>query len=117
MAQETIILTFANEVNKSLQVGGNANARDSVFTKIGSDTFYVGDVTAISADRKSVTIEFTDTDYPRFPTTNDFVFFVKKADVCNSKLTGYYAEVEMKNTTTSKAELFAVGSEVAISSK
>tara|TARA_Y100000361_G_C11135876_1_gene331861 strand:- start:173 stop:520 length:348 start_codon:yes stop_codon:yes gene_type:complete len=113
----TITLTFANEVNRSLQVGGNANARDSVFTKIGSNTFYLGDVSAISADRKTITVDFTASDYPRFPGTSDFVFFVKKADVCNTKLTGYYAEVQMKNTSTEKAELFSVGSEIAVSSK
>ena len=113
----TITLTFASEVNKSLQVGGNANARDSVFTKIGGNTFYLGDVTALSTDRKTITVDFTASDYPRFPGTSDFVFFAKKADVCNTKLTGYYAEVEMKNTSTEKAELFAVGSEIAVSSK
>ena len=113
----TINLTFANEVNKSLQVGGNAAARDSVFTKISGNTFYVGDVSAISTDRKTITVDFTTGDYPRFPSTSDFVFFAKKADVCNTDLTGYYAEVKMKNTSTSKAELFAVGSEIAISSK
>lgn len=111
----TITLTFANEVNKSLQVGGNADARDSVFTKQSNEVYYVGDVTSISNDRKTITIDVDGESV--FPTTSDYVFFVKKADVCNAKLTGYYADVKMKNDSTEKAELFAVGSEVALSSK
>ena len=35
----TITLTFANEINKSLQVGGNADARDSVFTKQSNEIY------------------------------------------------------------------------------
>tara|TARA_R100001440_G_scaffold10853_3_gene19651 strand:- start:331 stop:672 length:342 start_codon:yes stop_codon:yes gene_type:complete len=111
----TITLTFANEINKSLQVGGNANARDSVFTKQSNEIYYVGDVTGISNDRKTITIDIDSTSV--FPTTSDYVFFVKKADVCNAKLTGYYADVKMKNVNTTKAELFAVSSEIAMSSK
>jgi len=34
-----------------------------------------------------------------------------------SSLKGYFAEVEFSNDSTSKQELFAVGSEVTISSK
>ena len=51
--------------------------------------------------------------------TDDSIHYMgaKKADVSNSRLSGYYAEVEMKNISAEKAELFAVGAEVGISSK
>jgi len=118
----TISLVFDNAVNSSLQVGGNADARDSVFMKsTDGSVHYIGDVTALSADRKTVTVTIVASDNPQIPAdgnpSSDYVFFVKKADVSNTSLTGYYAEVEMKNTSTDKAELFAVGSEVALSSK
>lgn len=118
----TISLTFSNKVNTSLQVGANADALDSAFMKSTDGSIhYIGDVTAISSDRRVVTITIVPSSNPQIPAagnpSSDYVFFVKKADVCNSKLTGYYAEVEMKNESTSKAELFAVGSEIAISSK
>ena len=37
--------------------------------------------------------------------------------VNNTSMLGYYAEVKLKNSSTAKAELFALSSEVAISSK
>ena len=118
----TISLAFDNPVNTSLQVGANADARDSAFMKSSDGSIhYIGDVTALSADRKTVTITIVPNNNPQIPAagspSSDYVFFVKKADVSNAKLTGYYAEVEMKNTSSNKAELFAVGSEIAISSK
>lgn len=118
----TITLGFDNPANVSLQVGGNAGARDSAFMKSSDGSIhYIGDVTALSADRKTVTVTIVPSDNPQIPAdgspSSDYVFFVKKADVCNAKLTGYYAEVQMKNDSTEKAELFAVGSEIAISSK
>tara|TARA_R110001606_G_scaffold81121_2_gene186854 strand:+ start:6322 stop:6684 length:363 start_codon:yes stop_codon:yes gene_type:complete len=118
----TISLAFDNPVNTSLQIGGNANARDSAFMKSADGSIhYIGDVTALSVDRKTVTITIVPSENPQIPAagnpSSDYVFFVKKADVSNAKLTGYYAEVEMKNTSNDKAELFAVGSEVTLSSK
>lgn len=118
----TISLAFDNPVNVSLQANHNADAYDSAFMKSSDGSIhYIGDVTALSADRKTVTITIVPNDNPQIPAdgspSSDYVFFVKKADVSNAKLTGYYAEVEMKNTSTDKAELFAVGSEIAISSK
>ena len=118
----TITLGFNNPANVSLQVNHNTDAYDSAFMKSSDGSIhYIGDVTGLSADRKTVTITIVPNDNPQIPAdgspSSDYVFFVKKADVSNTSLAGYYAEVEMKNTSTDKAELFAVGSEIAISSK
>jgi hypothetical protein len=43
--------------------------------------------------------------------------FVKNPEVNSTSLKGYYSEIKMQNNTMEKAELFAVSSEVAISSK
>jgi len=44
------------------------------------------------------------------PTAGKFVLFDKGGVVNQSGLLGFFAEVEMKHTTTSAAELFSVGS-------
>ena len=43
--------------------------------------------------------------------------FSKNNEVNNGDLLGYYAKIKMSNARTDKIELFAVGSEVAQSSK
>ena len=48
---------------------------------------------------------------------NPYYFFQKDANVNTSSLLGYYAEVELTNDSTSKAELFSVGTEISESSK
>ena len=46
-----------------------------------------------------------------------FVLFSKKTEVNDSSLKGYFAEATFTNSSLAKQELFAVGSEVTISSK
>ena len=46
-----------------------------------------------------------------------FIFFSKDNKANLSSLVGYYAEVVMKNESTSKAELYQVGSDISESSK
>ena len=116
-----ITLVFNESVNVSLQKN-ESGARDSVFMKSTDDSIhYIGDVTNVSADRKTVSVTIVPSDNPQLPadgnTSSDYIFIAKKADVSNSRLSGYYAEVEMKNILHDKAELFAVGAEVGISSK
>ena len=51
------------------------------------------------------------------PTSSSFIMFSKDMRANTSGLTGYYAEVEMKNNSNTEAELFAVSSEIVPSSK
>ena len=51
------------------------------------------------------------------PTTSDFIFFSKDNKVNLTSLLGYYASVKFKNNSTSKAEMFSIGCEIAESSK
>jgi len=48
---------------------------------------------------------------------SSFIMFKKNEVINNSGLKGYYAEVNFKNNSIEKAELFAVSSEIAQSSK
>ena len=45
-----------------------------------------------------------------------FIFFGKDNEINTSGLVGYYAEVEFVNNSTEYAELFAVNSEIFVSS-
>tara|TARA_R100000329_G_scaffold125671_1_gene104221 strand:+ start:605 stop:742 length:138 start_codon:yes stop_codon:yes gene_type:complete len=45
------------------------------------------------------------------------VFFGKDVQAGTSGVIGYYAQVQMRNDSTDRAELFAVSSEIFISSK
>ena len=51
------------------------------------------------------------------PVAQDFIFFVKDTEKNTSGVIGYHASVEMKTTSSDKKELFAVNSEVFISSE
>ena len=51
------------------------------------------------------------------PSEGDFLFFTKNTEIGTSGLDGCIAEIQMKNTSTASAELFAVGSDVVLSSK
>jgi len=47
----------------------------------------------------------------------DFIFFSKDSRIEQSSLSGYYLSLKFQNNSTSQAELFSVGCEVAQSSK
>lgn len=51
------------------------------------------------------------------PSDSDFIMFSKNTMVNNTSLLGYYAEVELKNNSESRAELFSLSSEITPSSK
>ena len=51
------------------------------------------------------------------PADDDFIMFSKDKSVNNTSLLGYYAKIQLNNDSTEKAELFALSSEITISSK
>ena len=51
------------------------------------------------------------------PSADDFIMFQKNTTVNDTSLLGYYAEIQLKNNSVDKAELFSLGSEVGVSSK
>ena len=63
----------------------------------------------------SISVE-VDNSVPR-PSDGNFVFFGKDVQAGTSGVIGYYAQVQMRNDSTDRAELFAVSSEIFISSK
>jgi len=108
----SLILTFTNPVNKSLQIGDTVHYA-VVTNNVTGTPIEVGSVTAFTNTTVTCSIAST----ADVPTTSNFFFFSKDNKANLSSLVGYFAEVEMKNSSDGKIELFAVGSEVLLSSK
>ena len=76
-----------------------------------------------SLGTKQVDVEYipTFTTNQNFPdltlVTNPFFMFLKNEIANVSNVKGYYAKAKMETSATNKVELFAVGSEIALSSK
>jgi hypothetical protein len=104
MSQITLNINF--DKNTSLQVG------DIIYYETSGSIKTIGPVATINTS--SIVCE--ETGDTSSLTSNSFIFFGKDNEVNTSGIIGYYAEVKMKNQSTSEAELFAVSSEVFISS-
>ena len=127
-------LTFSDELNFSLQVGDmiyyspTLQAGNSNFQTINNANTIVelGVVTALYPNgdfnlnpqipANSIVVSYDETT-TSLPQLNDFIMFGKNKQVNTSSLIGYYAEVEFKNYSTDKVELFSISSEVSESSK
>ncbi len=114
----TITITFTNPVNSSLQALANTASRDSIYFKDSAgSTHFVGECTAISSDKKTITVDVGSSTTRQTPGTSDFVFFGKNNKIGSSALLGYFAEVTMKTGNSTEMELFSVGSIISESSK
>ena len=128
-----ITLTLPKPINVSLQskatnvVNGyptQSGAWDIIYFirvdqgKTTGQIYRLGKCTSIDTSGTStytVTVEPDTT--AQTPDTSDFIFFGKDNQIGTAGVTGYYAQVEMKNDSIEYAELFAVSSEVTESSK
>ena len=105
-------------INESLQVNDNVYMSDNLTESGGFNTAntpeLVGPVTRIESN-----YIYVETDVATLPPTSGTYFFsfIKNSKVNISSIVGEYAEVTLKNNSTGKAELFSLGSEVALSSK
>jgi hypothetical protein len=107
---QTYNLVFPRALNVSLQKGdkvyfADASASDAV--KI------IGTCGIVNGNTVTVIWEAPFNE----PVAQDFIFFVKDTEKNTSGIIGYHASVEMKTTSSDKKELFAVNSEVFISSE
>ena len=104
----TTTLNFNFTLNTSLQVGDVVYyiEGEGPIKQIGPSTSIVGGV---------VTCDSTLGDTSSL-SNDSFIFFGKDNEINTSGLLGYYAEVKFVNNSTSTAELFAVNSEIFVSS-
>ena len=124
----TTTLTFANKINESAQVGDTAyyvttSAQGGFTTSLNVSTpttenIYVaiGTIKSIAAGRLSMVCN-TSLTIGQIPTTSHFIFFSKDNIANMSTALGYYAEVKLKNNSTTEAELFSIGCDIFESSK
>ena len=124
MATRTITIPFANEINASLTAKAysvsDSRAHDLVYNKTGAagTITLLGECVGINRVAKTVDVEIlASMEKDPVVSTKDVIIFGKNQTIGTSGMTGYSAEVEMKNSSTSYAELFAVSSEVFDSSK
>lgn len=104
-------LSFSEDINVSLE----ANVGDQVFVAPSgsSDVYQIGECTSVNGK----TIEVTNTNSVSQPAVGDFMFFVKNSEINTSGIIGYYAETKLSTASGDAKELFAVNSEVFISSE
>ena len=110
-------INFIKNINDSVQIGdelfysssGGSPTSIGVITDIGEKYVEVGgEINGI--------IQTANTPIP-FDANTMFFMFQKPVEQNVSSLKGYHAEVKFVNTSGEKQELFAVGSEITISSK
>jgi len=109
---DSIQMTFSNPINTSLQIGDTIY-KSVVTAGVGATPIELGKCTALTST--VITCEIPTT--LARPSGTDFILFSKNNKANLSSLNGYFAEVEMKNDSTDKIELYQVGSDVSESSK
>tara|TARA_R110000737_G_scaffold139599_3_gene170435 strand:+ start:413 stop:4840 length:4428 start_codon:yes stop_codon:yes gene_type:complete len=114
-------LQFNNKINVSLQEASDDLVFYQKLTGIAAGNIYkIGTCSDITGNQVSVnnteSIAYDDAGDVTSIQDGDFVFFVKNSQINTSGLIGYYASVEMTNATGNNKELFAVNSEIFVSS-
>ena len=104
----TATITISGELNDSLQVG-------DIIYSLQPALRVIGTVQSINKITNSFTLTGSAPDPD--PVIGNFMLFAKDSEVNTSGIIGYYAETKMTTTSSSKEELFAVNSEVFISSE
>jgi hypothetical protein len=107
-------LGFDSSINSSLQVGDIVYYTEPPVNGIISEPVVAGIVTQVS---HAEGVLFYEPNLLTQPSVNSFILFSKPIEVNESSLKGYYADVTLTNSSTKRAELFAVSSEAMISSK
>jgi len=77
----------------------------------------INNTTALDDGTETTTLTCEIDDATPVPTTSSFIFFSKDNKINSTSLLGYYASCKFINTSSSKAEMFSVGCEIAESSK
>jgi hypothetical protein len=105
-----ITLNFSNDLNVSLQAGVGDIA---YYQTTGTSTItQIGECTAISGNSIICNIDPS----TAYPSAGDFIFFAKENIVNTSGIIGYHATVDVEITSSVEKELYAVSSEIFISS-
>lgn len=107
---DEITISFARPIQVSVQVGDIAYYTNA---EMGETVVKIGEITAINGT--SITCNIASTTIR--PDDTSFILFTKNNIANTSGIIGYFAQVEMRNDSIAKGELFLVGSEIFESSK
>ena len=116
-------ITFTQPINSSLQVGDlvyyvntSTLANSTVQQATTTNVTYLGIVTDITnTPSHSIDVVYETTVTP--PSGGEHIMFEKDKRVNSSSLIGYYADVELINTSNGKVELFSLAAGVSENSK
>ena len=105
---------FNNQINSSVQVGDMAYVADVGFGGVTTDPVLAGLIISIAPSYIII-----DKDPLVLPTIDNtkFILFAKRIEANESRLKGYYADVTFQNYSNKYVELFAISSDIALSSK
>ena len=103
-----LTVNFGQKLNTSLQPG------DIVFFLKNDNIQELGECISIASDRLSIVVDVSPTT-PR-PVIGDYFMFAKNNVINSNGVLGYNANVKMTNNSTDFTELYAVNSEINISS-
>jgi hypothetical protein len=106
-----IEISFNPNLPVSTQIGDIAWYLDST----SGSAIELGPITNIDYALNIIYIDLIPGTTP--PDNTDFIFYQNSPIVSIGSLKGYYADVQFRNDSIGKAELFSIGSEVFESSK
>ena len=117
-----ITLTFSAPLNVSCQVGDTlyyvATASSGGFTINSNNVNEIGVAKTITNPTSTAPTITVDSNIPNTINTQSyFILFSKDNKVNLSSILGYYADIKLKNNSTTEAELFSVGMDTFFSSK
>ena len=104
---------FSNTLNCSIQIGDSAWVSTVDGNGIASTSQEIGTIVGINGDIITVDVASGLT----APAQGDYLSFQKSVIANEAGLKGYYADVTFENVSNTYVELFAISSEVVISSK
>lgn len=105
---EELKLTFNTKINVSLVPG------DTVYYLDGDNIITLGECTSVADDKLSCNVNRSLE--IAAPAVNNYIFFSKPAQAELSGIIGYEATTTITNTSTERAELYSISSEVFQSS-
>tara|TARA_R110000824_G_C15115446_1_gene667527 strand:+ start:349 stop:699 length:351 start_codon:yes stop_codon:yes gene_type:complete len=115
-----ITLNFGVPINNdSLQIGDGVyyvtSSGGGGFNSSTETPIFTGYLMEIDEDLMWIIVD--EAGVPVTPSQGDFIMFAKDSSINLSGLTGYFAEVEIRNNSKVNAEMYAIGSEITVSSK
>ena len=108
------LITFETPLNTSIQVGDIAHFSAVTNSIVIQPSEEAGIIVEVNKTDQSIVIERTSNVSIGI---GNFISFSKNISVNESSLKGYYANVIFENSSHTRSELFAISSEIAISSK